>query len=272
MIKLFISDLDGTLLSTENEVTDSDFLAIQKAKKEGIDIALATGRMDDEIKQIEKRLGVAVHRISQNGTSVITNENHQLLSRTLDPAIAKQIIQESKNNRLIAIASDFAKNYTDEKNEYFDIIQSRLLAPLEVHQKLLDDIGHTILPSKIFFIGEFEELEVFEQQVVSKFSDKIQTFISDRYCLDVVPNCVSKGVAVSALIQNLGFKKEEIACIGDSFNDISMFELTPYSFAMENSFEDVKKRAKYIVKNVAEAIETVLKINKLGEKAADIPH
>ena len=49
-------------------------------------------------------------------------------------------------------------------------------------------------------------------------------------------------------------KQNEVACIGDSFNDISMFEVTPHSFTLHHAHPYVKEKANHIVRSVEEAI------------------
>ena len=46
---------------------------------------------------------------------------------------------------------------------------------------------------------------------------------------------VSKGSALRRLMEHLQIEANEVACIGDSFNDISMFEVTPHSFTLHHA-------------------------------------
>ncbi|MNG28732.1 putative bifunctional phosphatase/peptidyl-prolyl cis-trans isomerase [compost metagenome] len=77
-----------------------------------------------------------------------------------------------------------------------------------------------------------------------------------------MPHQVSKGTSLLTLIEHLGFTPEETACFGDSFNDVSMFGITPHSFAMHTAHPDVKKQAAYTVTSVSEAIAHVFAFNE----------
>ncbi len=79
-----------------------------------------------------------------------------------------------------------------------------------------------------------------------------------------MPLSVSKGDALKRLIKELGIAPEEIACIGDSFNDLSMFALTPHSFAMSASREEILSRASKVVHSVAEAIDLIIAYNYIS--------
>ena len=82
---------------------------------------------------------------------------------------------------------------------------------------------------------------------------------SKNYYCDITSKDVSKGRAVLETCKYLNLKKEEIIAIGDGENDISMFELTPNSIAMENAVQNVKKQAKYVtLSNDEDGVANVL--------------
>ncbi|PHE41457.1 HAD family hydrolase, partial [Bacillus pseudomycoides] len=72
----------------------------------------------------------------------------------------------------------------------------------------------------------------------------------------------SKGFAISILLKEFQIQPEEIACIGDSYNDIPMFSLTPHSFAMSQADDAVKEHAHYVVNTVKDAVNHVITHNK----------
>ena len=94
---------------------------------------------------------------------------------------------------------------------------------------------------------------------------KTNTAYIPEELVELMPKGISKGNALLELMELKGYKPTEVAVIGDSMNDITMLQVTPYSFAMSHSDKIVKESSHYIVKSVAEAIEIVLKINKESE-------
>ena len=66
-------------------------------------------------------------------------------------------------------------------------------------------------------------------------------------------------------MEHLQIEANEVACIGDSFNDISMFEVTPHSFTLHHAHPYVKEKANHIVRSVEEAI---MKLPLLRKKLA----
>ena len=93
MIKLILSDLDGTLLYPKLEVTELDREAIFKGYKEGISFGVATGRLDYEIKNIEKMIGLEVpYRISQNGGVIFDRKDNLLFEDRFNEKILSKLI------------------------------------------------------------------------------------------------------------------------------------------------------------------------------------
>jgi hydroxymethylpyrimidine pyrophosphatase-like HAD family hydrolase len=63
---------------------------------------------------------------------------------------------------------------------------------------------------------------------------------------------VSKGNALRILLSELNIPREEVVVFGNGLNDVSMFEATGYSVALDNSPDEVKKRADFVTKFNAE--------------------
>lgn len=262
MIKLFVSDLDGTLLAKDISVSKEDEAALKLARENGIDIAVATGRMDVEIESIQKRIGDSYHRISQNGAFAFTRDDYFIHKRIFEMDVAKKIYAEIQSATFYVLVADEKGNYIEKWNDFFHSIKPKMLAPIEEQMNLHETIGTDIHPSKFIILGKHESLLEFEERMNKLFGDSIETYISDRECLDIMPKRVSKGDAVKKLMKHLKLSPNEVACIGDSFNDIPMLQLTPHSFAMENALPAVKNHANYIVSSVAEAVHTILQMNE----------
>ena len=72
-----------------------------------------------------------------------------------------------------------------------------------------------------------------------------------------------KGLILDQVIQDVGISREEVAVFGDGLNDLTMFQLFPESYAMNNGDEEIKKLAKYIApdcndEGVAQMVEKIL--------------
>ncbi|MYL35280.1 Cof-type HAD-IIB family hydrolase [Pontibacillus yanchengensis] len=256
MIKLLAIDLDGTLLTMEKQVNEHDIDAIQHAMSSGVDLAIATGRMDHEIKEVLKLLKQENkgHRVSQNGAFVYDKDDKFIHANTFSPEHIQDIFSAAVTNDVIPSVSTETDTYVIEKTANVREMEKRLFYSVHATPDLKEQLGKSIHPSKISIHGANNRLQKLQETINSSFSNELDSFISDPNCLDLMPKNISKGAAIQQLISLLGIEPEEVACMGDSFNDVSMFELTPHSFAMEQAPPEVKEKTSHVVSGVDAAI------------------
>ncbi|MFJ8527693.1 HAD family hydrolase [Bacillus sp. NPDC094106] len=266
MIKMFVSDIDGTMMQHGGFIDQQDIAALRSLADQNVILCFASGRLDNEIAGLMKEVGTQFHRISVNGVFVYTHENKQLLSATFDSSILPELLSITQEKPYFRYVSDEHTYYIEEKTPFIHELEKQVMMTSVEEPNLLQKIDDTIFPNKISVGGTNEDLQVLQKKIDEKFSGKVSTFISAEQCLDVIPPNISKGSAISILLQEFQVKPEEIACIGDSYNDIPMFNLTPHSFAMSQAHDAVKEHAHYIVDSVKDAIEHVLAYNSKQNK------
>ncbi|MBA4601911.1 Cof-type HAD-IIB family hydrolase [Thermoactinomyces mirandus] len=262
MIKLFVSDLDNTLFNHEKQVAPEDQKALKALMEAGLHIALASGRMDHELVKIGNLLQGRFHRISQNGAFIYTRDGECLQSVTFSGKLSRQIYREAKSFELPCFINLENEMFVAEKTDAVLAIKKRMKLSVQVLPEMDKELGKTLFPSKITCFGHPEKLRQLNRHIRQTFPSQVDSFISDRDCLDFMPPGISKGASLKKLADEFGFKPEEIVTIGDSFNDVSMLRLTPHSFAMQHAPAEVKQHATYVVSSVHEAAEQVLAHNR----------
>ncbi|WP_117149076.1 HAD family hydrolase [Paraliobacillus zengyii] len=254
MLKLFASDLDGTLLQENNHILAEDKRALNELAEHQVELAIATGRADNEIKEIYKLVKQIGHRISQNGSFVYNKQNEIIHTSVFPNEVSKilyELIEEEQVDYLVSTADDI---FIKELTPFMKKFEHLFFIPLKIENNFSFEIGQSILPSKFMIVGETEKI-VFVQTAIHKRLDvAIDSYLSDKRCVDVVPKGINKGMGLTKLIKTLAIQPEEIAVIGDSFNDISMLQMTPHSYAISSAHPDVKKHASKVVDYVHEAI------------------
>ena len=78
MIKLFVSDIDGTILESGKKISARNIQAVQKMVAAGITVTIATGRMYSAALPIAKELGVNVPIITYDGALIKSRRNFAL--------------------------------------------------------------------------------------------------------------------------------------------------------------------------------------------------
>lgn len=260
MIKLLVTDLDGTLLEEGIIIPAENKAAVNKLQSQDITFGIATGRMDRDIEAIMDQIGQPGHRISQNGAFVFHKDGSPLHAKTFPNSVAKRLYQAvTEAGANVAVAVSAANEaYMPVIPEEIRQLEHLLLFPIAEEPSLGEKIGEEIFPSKISIHGETTELLRVKKQLDAVFGQETESFLSDAHCVDFVPLGISKGESLSRLMEYLQLQPEEVAVIGDSFNDVSMFRMTPNSFAMATAHQDVKKEASQIVEHVHEAIDQVM--------------
>ncbi|WP_085505589.1 Cof-type HAD-IIB family hydrolase [Thalassobacillus devorans] len=255
MIKLFVSDLDGTLLGMNHFIKEKDKSAIDRLVKRGVDLAVASGRMDHEIRDIFERIGQKGHRISQNGAFVYGADNSHILAETFDAEVVRQVYRDLVKEPMVTTVSTAEETFTHQHNEWIDLISEQLIHDIQVNPELADALGVEVDASKITVHGKEPDVMALQRKIDEKYSQKLDCFVSHETCVDLVPKGINKASGLQALFEQTGLKSEQIAVIGDSFNDIPMFQLAPHSYAMSNAHPEVQKQAAHVVDHVYEAID-----------------
>ncbi|CQR47214.1 HMP-PP phosphatase [Paraliobacillus sp. PM-2] len=254
MIKLFATDLDGTLLQNYSTILEEDKQAIQLLHDHNVELAIATGRADNEIQEIYRQLALNGHRVSQNGSFVHNSNNHLLLEQTFPNHISQALFHAIEENGINYLISTAEQTLLKEKTPFFKKYEDVFFFPLVEHREFDTEIGNSIIPSKFMIVGETHEITTVQKQLDQQFNGEVESYLSDPGCVDIVPKGINKGNALTQLLETIEIKPEEIAVIGDSFNDISMLQMTPHSYAISTADPEVKQHAAHIVDHVHQAV------------------
>ncbi|WP_017473715.1 Cof-type HAD-IIB family hydrolase [Amphibacillus jilinensis] len=255
MIKLFVTDLDGTLLKDNTYVTEQDRLAIQTLFKQGTDIAVASGRSDQEIVQLFKDIEIDGHRVSQNGTFVV-DVNHQfVVKQHFEAKLSQALLDQVKTYPVHYFISTADHIHYDHETDFVRDVQKLFKFPLKHSPTIAEGIGSSYHISKFMLLAERETLLPIQEEINQTFAGQIESFLSHTRCVDIVPVGVNKRNGLIKLIKKLNIKPEEVAVIGDAHNDIDMLSMTPHSYVMASADDAVKKHAHHEVEHVHQAIK-----------------
>ncbi len=262
MIKLLAIDMDGTCLDGRSRITDSTIQALREAARAGIIIVPTTGRnlfclphrlaegtlYSARSEEGRKNTGLFRYVISSNGARVTDIRERITLFRAMIPKeTAVSLLEECKGQRIIT-ASHINNRY---------LIQGRLAAVAGrfIYGKdargiyCVRDMTQTV--KKTTYQTEELQFYFFTQKDRKGLKNLLESYhdLTAAYTsvyVEVFSRNAAKGRALEALARQLGIFREEIACIGDGENDLSMFEASGLNIAMGNAFEELKKKADYV--------------------------
>ena len=249
MIKLFVSDIDGTLLESGKNISAKNIAAVQKMVAAGITVTIATGRMYRAALPIAKELGVNVPIITYNGALIKSVSGEILHSEYLPADLISEIVKffEKQNWYLQSYSND--ELFFAFRNDYSDFY--------ETTQKIKGtEIGWQELSTKTEkvckLLGITANLdETLERAKILKaeFGDRIAVTKSHPQFIEIMMPGVSKAAAVKILAKKLNVDKSEVMAIGDSENDFPMLQAAGQSVAMGNADDKIKAACTFVTSN-----------------------
>jgi Cof subfamily protein (haloacid dehalogenase superfamily) len=260
MIRLLISDLDHTLLTYDGHqtfISESDLQAIRLLATNSVKLIVASGRDHGFILNCLNEYGVNTDVIGANGSTAVI-DNKQIISHLIDNDAMKKAYDYVVNTYphiYIKASSIDGQEYRYDtliKTRYKDAYQ-----PLSLAEFLAkEDIS---INRFVVSCDKEEEVIIAMHDLKERFGDYFEFNQSSKNLVDITPKGIDKGKTVAEIIDLLGYEKRQVASIGDSPNDISMFKKTGLSFAMANGHQDVIKNADHIVDSFAQAVEMILR-------------
>ena len=268
MIKLIVSDMDGTLLAHDSSISKGNIEAIRYAQSKGVQFAIATGRDYSSLKGILEAHDLKCFSILGNGAQ-FCNENGEILSSSYFPKKCfKQVLQifdELKIHYMIFTANGFYS--TAEPNVVRDAFIDRCVVQFKrKREDYLDDgCNQDMACMKLKKIGDLDDfinssidiikVEAFNNDVslIEKAKEKLQEIDGIAYLssfddnIEVTDKAAQKGLILENVIEELGYSKDEVMVLGDGLNDITLFERFKYSFAPGNANETIKAMAYQVV-------------------------
>ena len=267
MIKLIVSDMDGTLLAHDSSISKGNIEAIRYAQSKGVQFAIATGRDYSSLKGILEAHDLKCFSILGNGAQ-FCNENGEILSSAYFPKKCfKQVLQifdELKIHYMIFTANGFYS--TAEPNVVRDAFIDRCVVQFKrKREDYLDDgCNQDMACMKLKKIGDLDDfinssidiikVEAYNDvSLIEKAKEKLQEIDGIAYLssfddnIEVTDKAAQKGLILENVIEELGYSKDEVMVLGDGLNDITLFERFKYSFAPGNANETIKAMAYQVV-------------------------
>lgn len=241
-MKAFASDFDGTIyfVKSEKKMKDEDVRAIKEFQEKGNLFGVCTGR---SLHGIVKAKGLEAEFdffILANGARILDKDLNEIHRKVIDRDVLIKTYETM---------TDFGVgDIVIHANETVYTFGKGL--PLQIHIESFDEIEGDNIFGISTFAGYDKAHELAEK--INKDFDGILTAYVNKSIVDVVSYGSSKGNAVKFIKDYLDI--DEIAGIGDSFNDVPMFEAADVSFTFNSSHDDVKEKADHLVDTAAEAI------------------
>ena len=256
-IALVISDVDGTLVTSQKRVTERTRQAVAALQARGIGFTVVSSRPVFGLRMLIDRLHIDVPVAAFNGGALASPSLDVMKQHALDGSVAFEIVKYLETQRLGVWL------FTNEEWFTRDLAGAHVSHETITVQQRPTVVGNfdAVIDRVIKIVGvsdDFARLAAIERQAQISFAKQATSARSQNYYLDFVAPGVNKGAAVEELSRRIGVPMARIATLGDMENDVPMFRRSGFSIAMGNASDAVKR----------EATETTLSNDQDGFAAA----
>ncbi|MCI9066815.1 MAG: HAD family hydrolase [Lachnospiraceae bacterium] len=255
MRTLYVTDLDGTLLNSNDQISQYSMEIINGLVAKGMQFTYATARSLVSASVVAKGLSTTIPVIAYNGALIVNPATGEVISSLSftgeEAARIREVLQEHGANPLVYAYVDGVERVsyvTGRENEgirrYLEVRKGdRRFRPLEDETLLYQ--------GNIFYftcIADREELlplyEIFKRDGRYRCTLQ-QELYRPEFFLEIMPEKASKAEAIKRLkeIWHCG----KVVSFGDAVNDIPMFEISDECYAVANGVAELKACATGVI-------------------------
>ena len=231
-IRLVATDLDGTLLNNQGEVSERSAAALRATQAAGLTVVLVTGRPVRMVVPMAEELGLHGHVICANGAGTYRlpgGEPEDLAG--ISPELLRRLIPRL---RLDLPGVGFAL-------EYGDVVLREVI--------LRDDEGS--VPDILTAVQERPLLKLIVRapgldthalngRINALCAGELEASSSGASFSEVAAHGVNKGYALARLCGLLGVERGEVLAFGDAHNDLPLLAQAGRAVAMGNAVPELK--------------------------------
>jgi Cof subfamily protein (haloacid dehalogenase superfamily) len=247
-VALVVSDVDGTLLDNNKQLTTGAPAAVQRLYATGIRFTIASARPPQMVRELVHALQVREPFACFNGALFVSPEGTVLQNFPMSPedaqVVADHIVHYGFDLWVWTDDDWYVSNPNGPHVDHHEEQMGRKATPLPTHDMAKFDVLKLVGVS-----DNHDALAQAEKNLAGLRGTSFSATRSSPYYLDVTDAKANKGEVVLTLSKMLGIPTDEIATIGDMTTDTLMFRQSGVSIAMGNATDDVKAQAKYATKS-----------------------
>lgn len=251
-------DIDGTIIDDHTQIIpESAIRAVEKLKANGHVPIINTGR---PYYQVDRRVKQMAFRGFSCGCGMEVLLDGEFLIREKPPlSLRQKSVECSRRYRMISFYETEDGGILLDGAHSVHPLMSREVERLRKAGFPIHELAQEQEPDFVKFVtfaGEMADVSAFKEEMSKEYT------IIDREAgmYELVLKGFSKAAGMQRILSKLGAAPEDTYAIGDSTNDIPMFQLAAHTACMGGGSEPAKKAAEYVTAPVLEdGIEKALK-------------
>lgn len=246
MVKLIVSDVDGTLVPDGSfDINIEIFDVIKALKEKNITFVAGSGRQYASLRRLFEPVADDILYITDNGGFVRDSNRDTWSSSPMDKDLVKELIRDAEKLEDIQVmlcGLDFA--YISNEDCY---LYRWLRDSYKYNVKAVSDL--TTIDEDIVKVSLYHPTDaetVVKEWFYDKWKDKTLIASAGVNWMDCIRYDSNKGTALKYVMERMNISKDEVMVFGDNINDIEMLSCATYSYAIGNAREEVKQAANYV--------------------------
>lgn len=234
MNKILFFDVDGTLYNSEKKLPNLAKEAIQRARANGHEIAIATGRAPFMIQSLLKELNIDTY-VTFNGQYVVY-KGEVIFTDSIPNEELKKIIEfgEERQHPVVFLNEE---KMVASLPEHSAISNSLATLHYPYPEIAADFYQHHDVYQTLIFIEQHEE------QVYKDTFPNVQFIRWHKQSCDMLPKGGSKARGIQKLIEHIGVSMNDTIAFGDGLNDVEMLQAAGIGVVMGNGHYEAKRVA-----------------------------
>ena len=255
MKKLYVSDLDGTLLNSNGRISNYSVETINNLISKGMIFTYATARSLVSAAPVTKGLTKNLPLIIYNGTFIVNSETGKIIHKNVfnknQIELVKEIMESNQVRPMVYALINDRERVTVINNDLNEGTKYYLKSHQNDYRINLADDYNSLYQGDIFYftvIGEYKDLKPIYEKLKRYDYYNItfqQEIYREEYWLEIMPQSASKASAILKLKNIL--KCDEVISFGDAINDLPMFAISDQCYAVSNAVEKLKHCATDII-------------------------
>jgi Cof subfamily protein (haloacid dehalogenase superfamily) len=246
MIRAVFTDVDGTLLNADRQLSERTIHAIRSISDK-IAVVLASSRMPSAMRHLQAEMGIEHHPIiCYNGGYVLSsgNGNDVCSSHVIPLNICSSIVGRAGDGPIHISLYNADNWYARKHDKWTD--REEAITKVNAQVRAFDDVLSAwkrdgLGAHKIMCMGEADDIAGFYQWLDQHYGGKIHIYRSRPTYLELAPKEISKASAMTLIMRDIvKSNNSEAMAFGDNYNDVEMLRDAAVGIAVDNAVADAK--------------------------------
>lgn len=254
--QLICSDIDGTLLNKDRELSQATINTIQALKNQ-IPFVLISSRMPEAMRHLQKQLSIENQPlIAYNGGLVLDQE--QVLSSTeISLAQVEKILEYNQEHLGVHLSLYQEDDWFVPRMDYWaerEYRNTKVEPQVLGNNKVLKKWTKTRFGAhKIMCMGEEEKMNQLFNFLTENLGEELHLYRSKPTYIEIAPKQISKLTAIDLLLaEKYQLQRQQVMAFGDNYNDLEMLKNVGMGVAVDNAKPEVKLVANATTTNAKE--------------------